>query len=59
MLFENQPFGHDAGREIGEEAFYVFDIDDMERYNNNVGIETSIYQEPGKGWKIIKCLSKK
>ena len=56
LPFENQPLGYNIGEEISRKEFYVFDMDDMERYNHHVGIEALVYHEFGEGWKMIRCV---
>jgi len=51
--FENDQLGHNIS-DTGEEPFYIFDTEDMEHYNNSVGINAEIYQKYDSNWKNFK-----
>jgi hypothetical protein len=50
--FESDNLGHDVSEEFEEDKpMYVFDTQDMDEYNNNVGIKINVFQESDTDWQ--------
>lgn len=49
LAFEPESPGHDISDE-GEAALFIFNDDDQNDYNEQVGISIDVYQEHGPGW---------
>ncbi|MFT7561783.1 MAG: hypothetical protein ACI93R_003714 [Flavobacteriales bacterium] len=55
LEFEGDELGHDIGEEDGQ--LYVFDSDDMDEYNDLVGINVEVYQQYESNWQNYKINS--
>ena len=56
--FEEDQIGRNIA-DSNEEAHYVFDSDDMDLYNLNIGLDVEVYQEHGAEWKNFKLKTNK
>lgn len=56
LEFEDEPLGHDISDD--DEPFFIFNDEDLNFYNENVGIEVEVYQEYSSNWDnfVIKNL---
>ncbi|WP_196140524.1 hypothetical protein [Aliikangiella sp. G2MR2-5] len=52
LSFENNPIGHNIGEE--SDPYYVFDLEEIDFYNESIGIAIPMYNEPKPDWVNIR-----